>query len=84
MGKYAASVGLLSLGLLAPILAVAPSHVDITWAGAPKYSDPALEALLSAATVEFVRPAQYMGKWRLDRQGVRAVPNVAIKKALGF
>jgi hypothetical protein len=48
------------------------------------YSNAALEAALLNAGVELIRPAQYMDKWRLDRNGVRAVPNVAVKQALGF
>ena len=31
-----------------------------------------------------VEPAQYMDKWRLDRNGVRPVANTEVKKALGF
>ena len=31
MAKYAASIGLVCLGLIATIRAAAPSHVDITW-----------------------------------------------------
>ena len=32
----------------------------------------------------FIKPAQYMDKWRLDRTGVRPVANTEVKKALGF
>jgi hypothetical protein len=45
---------------------------------------PALETMLGAAGVELIRPAQYMDKWRLDRNGVKAVPNTDIKRALHF
>lgn len=48
------------------------------------YSNPALEAALLNAGVDLIRPAQYMDKWRLDHNGVRAMPNVAVKQALGF
>ncbi|HEX4682041.1 MAG TPA: MBL fold metallo-hydrolase [Gemmatimonadaceae bacterium] len=48
------------------------------------FASPALEAVLKDAGVELVRPAQYMDKWRLDRSGVRAVPNTQVKRALGF
>jgi hypothetical protein len=27
---------------------------------------------------------QYMDKWRLDRSGVRSMPNADVKKELGF
>jgi len=36
------------------------------------------------AGVQLVVPAQYMDKWRLDRSGIRPVPNAVVKKALGF
>ena len=65
-----------------------PIHWDGLWgaflAGAPKYSDPALEERLSKSGVRFIRPAQYMDKWRLDRKGIRPLPNAAVKQALGF
>lgn len=54
-------------------------------AGVPApYSDAALETALRDAGVQLLRPGQYMDKWRLDRNGARAVPNVAVKQALGF
>ena len=54
-------------------------------AGVPQpYSDPALEARLTTAGVALLKPVQYMDKWRIDRQGVRAVENTAVKRALGF
>jgi len=40
--------------------------------------------VLASAGVELIRPVQYMDKWRLDRSGVRAIPNVAAKQSLGF
>lgn len=48
------------------------------------FSSPALEAALRDAGVQLIRPVQYMDKWRLDRNGVRALPNAAVKQALGF
>jgi pimeloyl-ACP methyl ester carboxylesterase len=48
------------------------------------WANPVVEAALKDAGVELVRPAQYMDKWRLDRNGVRAVPNTDVKRALGF
>jgi hypothetical protein len=48
------------------------------------FSARALEAFLAEAGITLVRPVQYMDKWRLDRRGVRPVPNLVVKKALGF
>lgn len=54
-------------------------------AGVPKpYADSTLEALLKTSGVTVVKPAQYMDKWRLDRIGLRPIPNTEIKKTLGF
>jgi hypothetical protein len=66
-----------------------PVHWDSFWtpftAGVDKpYSDPPLKALLEKSGVQLVVPGQYMDKWRLDRSGIRAMPNPGIKKALGF
>ena len=66
-----------------------PVHWDSFWtpfqAGVDKpFADPALKAVLDKAGVRLVVPAQYMDKWRLDRSGIRAVPNAAVKRALGF
>lgn len=66
-----------------------PVHWDGLWgafaAGVPApYRDPALEAFLEKAGVRLVRPVQYMDKWRLSRDGVQAVANPGVKKALGF
>jgi hypothetical protein len=44
----------------------------------------AMDTRLAAPDGQLVRPAQYVDKWRLDRTGVRAVPNLAVKRALGF
>lgn len=66
-----------------------PVHWDGLWgafeAGVTRpYGDAALEGFLGTAGVAVVRPAQYMDKWRLDPNGVRPVPNAAVKRALGF
>lgn len=66
-----------------------PIHWDSFWtpfeAGVDKpYSDPPLKALLETAGVRLIVPSQYMDKWRLDRSGIRSVPNADVKKALGF
>jgi hypothetical protein len=78
--------------LLLPILkpkAFLPVHWDGLFnsflAGVPAaYADTALEAKLAGAGVRLVRPAQYMDRWRLDRTGVRPIPNDSVKRALGF
>jgi hypothetical protein len=82
--------------LLVPILkpkAYLPVHWDgVHWAGPTAFeagvrrpfSARALEAFLAEAGITLVRPVQYMDKWRLDRRGVRPVPNLVVKKALGF
>jgi L-ascorbate metabolism protein UlaG (beta-lactamase superfamily) len=66
-----------------------PVHWDSFWTpfldGVDKpYSDPPLKALLEKSGVQLIVPAQYMDKWRLDRSGIRSIPNGAVKKALGF
>ncbi len=48
------------------------------------YVDAALSQLLDASGVQLVAPLQYMDRWRLDRQGIRAVDNSGIKQVLGF
>jgi L-ascorbate metabolism protein UlaG (beta-lactamase superfamily) len=78
--------------LVVPVLkprAYLPVHWDGLWgaflAGVPQpYADAALEPFLEASGVRLVKPAQYFDKWRLDRNGVRAVPNDEEKRALGF
>jgi hypothetical protein len=66
-----------------------PVHWDSFWTpfqegvGTP-YSDPPLTQLLEQSGIRLVVPAQYMDKWRLDRSGVRLVPNADVKRALGF
>jgi hypothetical protein len=78
--------------LVQPVLktkAYLPVHWDGLWGafekGVPQpYSDPALEGFLRQSGVQLLKPTQYMDKWRLDRRGVRPLPNDAVKKALGF
>ena len=80
------------LELVVPVLkprAFLPVHWDGLWgafeAGVPKpYADAAVETFLRDAGAAVVKPVQYMDKWRLDRSGVRPVPNTEVKKALGF
>jgi hypothetical protein len=48
------------------------------------YADAALAALLDRSAVRLVVPVQYMDRWRLDRDGIRAIDNAAVKKRLGF
>jgi hypothetical protein len=84
--------GLAIARLVAPVLhpkAYLPVHWDGLWnsfdAGAPaQYSDPQLENYFAQSGVTLIRPVQYMDKWRLDRTGIRPVPNTAVKAALGF
>jgi hypothetical protein len=78
--------------LIVPIIhpaAYLPVHWDGLWesfrAGAPwKYKDDALAAFLAAQGVRLLEPTQYMDKWRLSRERVTAIPNPAVKAALGF
>ena len=78
--------------LVLPVLkpkAYLPVHWDGLFgafaAGVPKpYADPALEDFLTKARVTLVKPTQYLDKWRLDRNGLRPLPNDAVKQALGF
>jgi hypothetical protein len=78
--------------LVAPVIrprTFIPVHWDGLWgqfeAGVVKpYSDPDLEALLKTSGTAVMKPVQYMDKWRLDRAGVRPIPNLEVKKALGF
>jgi len=48
------------------------------------YADAALESLLTQAGVQRVVPMQYMDRWRLDRNGIRALDNDTVKRKLGF
>lgn len=77
---------------VAPVLkpkAYLPVHWDGLWnafqAGMPSaYNDPALEHFLVESNIRLIKPAQYMDKWRLDRDGFRPIANTAVKRALGF
>ena len=78
--------------LVVPVLnpkAFIPVHWDGLFnsfeAGVPKpYGDAGVEAVMKASGVAVIKPAQYMDKWRLDRNGVRPMANTEVKKALGF
>ena len=78
--------------LVVPVLkpkAYLPVHWDGLWGAfeagvARAFSDPTLEAFLQKSGVQMVKPVQYMDRWRLDRNGVRPIPNADVKKALGF
>ena len=88
IGSGGAAVAKMVLPVVKP-KAFIPVHWDGLWGrfenGVTKpYSDPALEEILRSAGVVLLRPAQYMDKWRLDRSGVRPIPNTEVKKALGF
>jgi L-ascorbate metabolism protein UlaG (beta-lactamase superfamily) len=88
IGSGGAAVAKLVVPVIRP-KAFLPVHWDGLWgafeAGVPKpYDDPALEAFLGASGVAVMKPGQYMDKWRLDRNGVRPIPNTEVKKALGF
>ena len=88
IGPSAEPVAKLVLPVLKP-KAFIPVHWDGLWgafeAGVAKpWADPGVESLLKASGAAVVRPAQYMDKWRLDRNGVRPMNNTEVKKALGF
>jgi hypothetical protein len=88
IGTADARVARLLLPVLAP-KAYLPVHWDGLYgafeAGVPRpYADAGLETLFAEAHVLLLRPVQYMDKWRLSREGVRPIPNDAVKKALGF
>lgn len=78
--------------LVVPVLkpkAHLPIHWDGLWepfeAGMPwPFADAALEDYLAGAGVKLIKPQQYMDNWRLDRSGIRPLPNAAVKQALGF
>ena len=88
IGTGGAAIAALLLPVLRP-KAYLPVHWDDFFGAfeegvSARYSDPALETALRGAGVQLLRPAQYMDKWQLDHRGVRAVPNVVVKQALGF
>ena len=78
--------------LVVPVIkpkAYLPVHWDGLYApfaaGVPRpYSDTSLEQFLNRAGIQLLKPGQYMDKWQLDRNGVKAIDNTAVKRALGF
>jgi hypothetical protein len=78
--------------LLLPVLkpkAFLPVHFDglyaSFWQGLRQpYKDESMEQALSAAGVKVLKPAQYMDKWRLDRDGVEPIDNARVKRELGL
>jgi hypothetical protein len=88
IGTGGAEVAALVLPVLRPA-AYLPVHWDGLFSpfasGLPgPFADAQLEKLLAAAGVSLVRPTQYMDKWRLDRSGVHALDNRAVKSKLGL
>jgi hypothetical protein len=88
IGTGGAPVAALVLPVLKP-KAYLPVHWDGLFgafdAGVPRpYADARLEDVLAKAHVLSLQPVQYMDKWRLDRAGVRPIPNDDVKQALGF
>ena len=88
IGTGGAEVAALVLPVLKPA-AYLPVHWDGLFnpfsSGLPApYSDAQLEKLLAASGVALITPTQYMDKWRLDRSGVRALDNRAVKSKLGL
>jgi glyoxylase-like metal-dependent hydrolase (beta-lactamase superfamily II) len=89
---WIATGGLAVAELVLPVLkprAYLPVHWDGLFgafkSGPPApYSDAALDAVLVKQGVRQLVPEQYMDKWRLDRRGIHAVDNSAIKRKLGF
>ena len=81
-------VGKLVLPIVRP-RAVIPNHWDGLFnsfdAGLPfPYSNPAFEALLAREGICLLPQRQYMDQFRLDKSGVRAMPNHHVKHKLGF
>jgi len=88
IGTGGAEIASLVLPVLKPA-AYMPVHWDGLFdpfkAGPPApYADAQLEKLLAEKGVALIKPAQYMDKWRLDRDGVHALDNRAVKSALGL
>ena len=88
IGTGGAEVAALVLPVLKPA-AYLPVHWDGLFSpfnsGLPApYSDAQLEKLLADAGVALITPTQYMDKWRLDRSGVHALDNRAVKSKLGL
>ena len=88
IGTGGTAVAKLVLPVLRP-KAYLPVHWDGLYgafeAGVPRaWADAPLEQMLREQGVALERPLQYMDKWRLDPSGIRPVPNMAVKQALGF
>jgi hypothetical protein len=88
IGTGGAAVAKLVVPVIKP-KAFLPVHWDGLYgafqAGVPRpYSDPPLEEFLTMSVVRLIRPAQYMDKWRLDKNGVQPLDNSAVKRTLGF
>jgi pimeloyl-ACP methyl ester carboxylesterase len=89
IGAAGAAVAQLLLPVLKP-KAFLPVHWDNNYFRAfslgvtQPFASPPFEAVLKDAGVELIRPAQFMDKWRLDRNGIRALPNTDVKRALGL
>ncbi|MEO8076097.1 MAG: hypothetical protein ABI818_07195 [Acidobacteriota bacterium] len=88
IGSGGVDVARLLLPMLKPKTYL-PVHWDGLWGAfeagvAQPYSDLALETVLARAGIQLLKPLQYGDKWRLDRSGVRAVPNESLKRSLGF
>jgi hypothetical protein len=89
---WIATGGVAVAELVLPVLkprAYLPVHWDGLFgafkAGPPApWADQPLEKMLGDAGIRLVIPAQYMDKWRLDRDGIHTVENSAVKAALGF
>ena len=78
--------------LVLPVLKPA-AYLPVHWDGlfgpfkagpSQPYDDPELGRMLADAGVRLITPVQYMDKWRLDAQGIRAVDNSTVKQKLGF
>lgn len=48
------------------------------------FNNPDLAAYLSKEGVTLLAPRQFMDSWRLDAKGITPIPNVEVKKKLGF
>jgi hypothetical protein len=78
--------------LVLPVLKPA-AYLPVHWDGlfgpfkagpSQPFDDPELARLLADAGVHLIIPVQYMDKWRLDTEGIRALDNSAVKRKLGF
>ena len=88
IGTGGAEIAKLVLPVLKPA-AYMPVHWDGLFepfkSGPPApYADARLEKLLAEEGVALIKPEQYMDKWRLDRDGVRALDNRPVKSALAL